>query len=37
MFDLIPFILNEEIAQIKSEIKGKFVSVIFDGTTHTYL
>ena len=34
MFDLIPFILNEEVAQIKSEINGKFVGVIFDGTTH---
>ena len=33
MFDLIPFILNEEVAQIKSEINGKFVGVIFDGTT----
>ena len=34
MFDLIPFILNEEVAQIKSEIKGKFVGVVFDGTIH---
>ena len=34
MFDLIPFILNEEVAQIKSEINSKFVGVIFDGTTH---
>lgn len=34
MFDLIPFILNEEVAQIKSEINGKFVSVVFVGTTH---
>ena len=35
LFDLIPFILNEEIAQIKSEINGKFLGVTFDGTTHT--
>jgi len=35
LFDLIPFILSEEIAQIKSEMNGKFLGVIFDGTTHT--
>ena len=35
LFDLIPFILNEHLAEIKSEIDGKFVGVIFDGTTHT--
>ena len=34
MFDLVPFILNEEVAQIKSEINGKFVGVKFDGTAH---
>ena len=34
MFDLIPYILNEEVAHIKSEINGKFVGVVFDGTTH---
>ena len=34
MFDLIPFILNKEVAQIKSEVNGKFVGVVFDGTTH---
>ena len=33
MFDLIPFILNEQLAEIKREIDGKFF--IFDGTTHT--
>ena len=33
MSDLIPFILHEEQAQIKKEIDGKYVSVIFDGTT----
>ena len=32
---MIPFILNEEIAQIKSEINEKFLGVTFDGTTHT--
>ena len=39
MFDLILFTLNEEVqvGQIKSEINGKFVSVVFDGTTHIYL
>ena len=37
MFDLIPFILNEEVAQIKSELDAKFVGVVFDGATHTYL
>ena len=35
LFDLIPFILNEEITQIKNEIKSKFLGVVFDGTTHT--
>ena len=34
MLDLIPFILHEEQVQIKEEIDGKYVSVIFDGTTH---
>lgn len=33
MLDLIPFILDEEQAMIREEIKGKFVSVIFDGTS----
>ena len=28
MFDLIPFILNEQLAEIKREIDGKFVGVI---------
>ena len=34
MFDLIPFILKEEQAQIKSEINGMFVGIVFDGATH---
>jgi len=29
------FILNEQLAEIIREIDGKFVGVIFDGTTHT--
>lgn len=33
MIDLTPFILNEELTQIKSEINDKLVSVIFDGIT----
>ena len=35
LFDLIPFIQNVEVAQIKSEINGKFLGVVFDGATHT--
>ncbi len=33
MLNLIPFILDEERAMIREEIKDKFVSVIFDGTS----
>jgi hypothetical protein len=33
MSDLIPFIQSEEQQQIKAELQGKNVSVIFDGTT----
>ena len=33
MLDLIPFILGEERAAIQEEIKDKYVSVIFDGTS----
>ena len=33
MFDLVPFILTQEIAQIKAEMGGCPVSVVFDGTT----
>ena len=35
MSNLIPFVLQEEQAQIKIEINGKYISVIFDGTTRT--
>lgn len=31
---LVPFILNEEITQIKQEIDSKPVLIAFDGTTH---
>ena len=33
MSDLIPFVLNEEQRQIKAEIVGLSVAVIFDGTS----
>ena len=35
MFDLIPFILEEEKARIKQSLQGQFLSVIFDGTSHS--
>ena len=34
MSDLIPFVLNEERRQIKTEIVRLPVAVIFDGTSH---
>ena len=34
LFDLIPFILEEEKQNIKLSIQGKWLSVIFDGTSH---
>ena len=33
MLDLIPFVLQEEINRIKNEINGRYLSLIFDGTT----
>ena len=33
MTDLVPFIREQEVAQIRQEIAGRKVSVIFDGTT----
>lgn len=33
MHDLIPFVAEEEHKQIKKEVEGRDVSVIFDGTT----
>ena len=32
--ELIPFILEQETQRLKEEIKGKHLSIIFDGTTH---
>ena len=36
MYDLVPFIVNEEVSRIKDEIRGKSLGIIFDGTTHVY-
>ena len=33
MMDIVPFVLSEEKAQVKAEIEGKCVSMIFDGTS----
>ncbi len=33
MFDLMPFILQEERSRLRAEIEGKYLSVIFDGTS----
>lgn len=33
MFDLVPFLLEEEEACLKQELQGKQVGVIFDSTT----
>lgn len=33
MLDLVPFILEQERACIKEEIKGKHLSIVFDGTS----
>lgn len=33
MLDFVPFILREEESQIKMAIEGRYVGVIFDGTT----
>ena len=33
MSDLIPFVIQQEQAEIKKEVNGKCVSVVFDGTT----
>ena len=32
--ELLPFILQNELDCIKKEVNGRYVSVIFDGTTH---
>ena len=33
MMDLVPFILQDECSRTRSEVKGKYISIIFDGTT----
>ena len=33
MLDLVPFVLEEEKSRIKREISGKFLSLVFDGTS----
>ena len=33
MLDLVPFVLNQERTRIRSELQGKYLSVVFDGTT----
>ena len=33
MLDMVPFILSEEQERVKQEISGRYVSVVFDGTT----
>lgn len=34
LFDLVPFILEEEKLHIKQSIQGKFLSVTFDCNSH---
>ena len=33
LLDMVPFILKEERTHIKSELQGKYLSVVFDGTS----
>ena len=33
MMDLVPFILQDECSRTRSEVQGKYISIIFDGTT----
>lgn len=33
LLDLVPFVLKEEKSRIKREISGKFLSLVFDGTS----
>ena len=33
MLQLVPFVLEQEKSLIKEEIKGKYLSIIFDGTS----
>ena len=33
VLDQVPFVLNQECTRIRSELQGKYLSVVFDGTT----
>ena len=33
MLDMVPFVLGEERQRIRAELQGKYLSVVFDGTT----
>ena len=33
ILDLVPFVLDQERKRIREELKDKYVSIIFDGTT----
>ena len=33
LLDMVPYILQEERSRVRDEVKGRFVSAIFDGTT----
>ena len=32
--ELLPYILQQETSRLKEEVRGKHLSIIFDGTTH---
>lgn len=34
LYQLLPFILHEDITKLKSEIQGRPISIIIDGTNH---
>ena len=33
MLDMVPFVLNEECTHLRSELQGKYLGAVFDGTT----
>ena len=33
MLDMVPFVLNEERTHLRSELQGKYLGAVFDGTT----
>ena len=33
MLDMVPFVLSEERTRLRSELKGKHLVIVFDGTT----